>query len=322
MKQTKNLLAFDFGASSGRAVLGRFDGEKLTLEELHRFSNDPVKLGDTLYWDVLRLFYEIKQSLLKAKAVCTPDSIGIDTWGVDFGLLDADEHLLENPVHYRDTRTAGIFDRAFSRLSKEELYRITGNQLMEINTVFQLAALREARPALLEQAQTLLFMPDLFSFMLTDEKHTEYSIASTSQLLDAQTRTWSPAVLENFGIPRTLLPEIVPTATPIGTLHADLCEELGISASRVIAVAGHDTQLRHLVVARHRIGRAAYQCANRRLQHHQRGRLRRQSLVSEKHHRSVAHTGNAPSVAERGRKSLFCRNGKARACRARTPKLY
>ena len=114
MKQTKNLLAFDFGASSGRAVLGRFDGKKLTLEELHRFSNDPVKLGDTLYWDVLRLFHEIKQSLLKAKAVCTPDSIGIDTWGVDFGLLDTDEHLLENPVHYRDARTAGIFNRAFS----------------------------------------------------------------------------------------------------------------------------------------------------------------------------------------------------------------
>ncbi len=242
MKQPKNLLAFDFGASSGRAVLGRFDGKKLTLDELHRFSNDPVKLGDTLYWDVLRLFHEIKQALLKAKAVCTPDSIGIDTWGVDFGLLDADGHLLENPVHYRDTRTAGIFDRAFSRLSKEELYRTTGNQLMEINTVFQLSALCETRPALLEQAQTLLFMPDLFSFMLTGEKHTEYSIASTSQLLDAQTRTWSPAVLESFGIPRTLFPEIVPTATPIGTLRADLCEELGISASRVIAVAGHDTQ--------------------------------------------------------------------------------
>lgn len=242
MKQTKNLLAFDFGASSGRAVLGRFDGKKLTLEELHRFSNDPVKLGDTLYWDVLRLFHEIKQSLLKAKAVCTPDSIGIDTWGVDFGLLDTDEHLLENPVHYRDARTAGIFNRAFSRLSKEELYRITGNQLMEINTVFQLAALRETRPALLEQAKNLLFMPDLFAFMLTGEKHTEYSIASTSQLLDAQTRTWSPTVLESFGIPRTLFPEIVPTATPIGTLRADLCEELGIPASRVIAVAGHDTQ--------------------------------------------------------------------------------
>lgn len=242
MKQTKNLLAFDFGASSGRAVLGRFDGEKLTLEELHRFSNDPVKLGDTLYWDVLRLFFEIKQSLLKAKTVCTPDSIGIDTWGVDFGLLDAEDRLLENPVHYRDARTAGIFERAFSRLSKEELYRVTGNQLMEINTVFQLLSLRETRSALLERTKTLLFMPDLFAFMLTGEKHTEYSIASTAQLLDAQKRTWSPEVLENFGIPAHLFPDIIPTATPIGNLRADLCEELGISASRVIAVAGHDTQ--------------------------------------------------------------------------------
>lgn len=242
MNNTKNLLAFDFGASSGRAVLGRFNGEKLMLEELHRFSNDPVKLGDTLYWDVLRLFHEIKQSLLKAKSVCTLDSIGVDTWGVDFGLLDADDRLLENPVHYRDARTAGIFDRAFSYMSKDELYRITGNQLMEINTVFQLLALSEMRPALLEQAKTLLFMPDLFAFMLTGEKHTEYSIASTAQLLDAQSRIWSSLVLEKFGIPSTLFPDIVPTATPIGNLRADLCEELGISASRVIAVAGHDTQ--------------------------------------------------------------------------------
>lgn len=242
MNDTKNLLAFDFGASSGRAVLGQFDGERLTLRELHRFPNDPVKLGDTLYWDVLRLFHEIKQSLLKAKAVCSPDSIGIDTWGVDFGLLDADGRLLENPVHYRDARTAGIFDRAFSRMSKEELYRITGNQLMEINTVFQLLSLCENRPALLERAKILLFMPDLFAFMLTGEKHAEYSIASTSQLLDAQKRTWSPAVLESFGIPARLFPEIIPTATPIGVLRADLCEELGIPASRVIAVAGHDTQ--------------------------------------------------------------------------------
>lgn len=242
MKKTKNLLAFDFGASSGRAVLGQFDGEKLTLQELHRFSNDPVKLGDTLYWDVLRLFFEIKQSLLKAKTVCTPDSIGIDTWGVDFGLLDADDRLLENPVHYRDARTANIFDRAFGKISKEELYRITGNQLMEINTVFQLLSLCENRPALLERAKTLLFMPDLFAFMLTGEKHTEYSIASTSQLLDAQSRTWSAHILDTFGIPKHLFPDIVPTATPIGDLRADLCEELGISASRVIAVAGHDTQ--------------------------------------------------------------------------------
>lgn len=242
MNNTKNLLAFDFGASSGRAVLGRFDGEKLTLEELHRFSNDPVKLGDTLYWDVLRLFHEIKQSLLKAKAVCVPDSIGIDTWGVDFGLLDAEDRLIENPVHYRDARTAGIFDTAFGKIPKDELYRITGNQLMEINTAFQLLSLREARPALLERAKTLLFMPDLFAFMLTGEKHAEYSIASTSQLLDAKTRTWSPRILESFGIPATLFPAIVPTATPIGCLRADLCEELGIPASRVIAVAGHDTQ--------------------------------------------------------------------------------
>lgn len=242
MKKTYRLLSFDFGASSGRAVLGTFDGETLDLQEIHRFQNDPVTVNGTMYWDILRLFFEVKQALIKSKAYGALDGIGVDTWGVDFGLLDADGRLLENPVHYRDARTAGMLEKAFEYLPKSEFYSITGNQFMEINTAFQLLSLRETRPALLERAETLLLMPDLFNFMLTGKKCTEYSIASTSQLLDAKQRVWSKQVISALGLPERLFIEIVPTATKVGTLQPDLCEELGLTPAEVIAVAGHDTQ--------------------------------------------------------------------------------
>lgn len=242
MKKTYQLLSFDFGASSGRAVLGTYNGETLELQEIHRFSNDPVILGGTMYWDVLRLFFEIKQALVKSKAYGALDSIGVDTWGVDFGLLDKDGRLLENPVHYRDARTAGMLEKAFKYLPKSAFYGITGNQFMEINTAFQLLSLKENRPELLDRAETLLLMPDLFNFMLTGKKCTEYSIASTTQLLDAYGRVWSEKVLSALGLPKRLFTEIVPTASPVGVLHPDLCEELGVPAAQVIAVAGHDTQ--------------------------------------------------------------------------------
>ena len=134
----KKVLAFDFGASSGRAILGTFDGEKITLEEIHRFSNDPVKVGHTFYWDVLRLFHEIKQGILKAKQHGNIDSIGIDTWGVDFGLIDEKGYLLENPVHYRDERNVGMIEEARKYMSKAEMYDRTGIQFMDFNTLFQL----------------------------------------------------------------------------------------------------------------------------------------------------------------------------------------
>lgn len=242
MKKTYRLLSFDFGASSGRAVLGTFDGEKLDLQEIHRFQNDPVTVNGTMYWDILRLFFEVKQALIKSKAYGALDGIGVDTWGVDFGLLDADGRLLENPVHYRDARTAGMLEKAFEYLPKSEFYSITGNQFMEINTAFQLLSLRENRPALLDRAETLLLMPDLFNFMLTGKKCTEYSIASTTQLLDAKQRAWSNRVISALGLPERLFTEIVPTATKVGALQPDLCEELGLTPAEVIAVAGHDTQ--------------------------------------------------------------------------------
>lgn len=240
--EQKRVLAFDFGASSGRAMIGTFDGDTITLEEIHRFSNDPVTVGDTMYWDVLRLFHEIKQGILKAKHAGGFQSIAIDTWGVDFGLLDQDGRLLENPIHYRDARTEGMVAKSFEKISKERFYEITGNQIMEINTAFQLLSLAEQRPQVLEQAQTLLFMPDLLNYMLTGICKTEYSIASTSQLLDAKKRVWSSEVIHALGIPERIFTEIVPSGTVIGTLRPEICEELGVEAVDVIAVAGHDTQ--------------------------------------------------------------------------------
>ena len=163
----KQVLAFDFGASSGRAMLGVYDGTKISIEEIHRFSNDPVIVGGTMYWDVLRQFFEIKQSLIKSKPFGKIDSIGIDTWGVDFALLDEYGQLLENPIHYRDGRTSGMLEKSFEKISKEEFYDITGNQFMEINTAFQLLALKERKSHLLERADVMLLMPDLFNYLLT-----------------------------------------------------------------------------------------------------------------------------------------------------------
>ena len=238
----KRILAFDFGASSGRAMIGTYNGETLELEEIHRFSNDPVIVNGTMYWDTLRLFYEIKQGIVKAKLAGGFDSIGIDTWGVDFGLLDKEGKLLENPIHYRDDRTKGMIEKSFEYLPKEKFYEITGLQFMELNTVFQLLALKEKRPDVLERADKLLLTPDLFAYFLTGVKSTEYSIASTTQLLDAKERTWSKEVLEALGLPEKIFTDIVPCGTVIGQLSDEICEELGVDKVDVVSVASHDTQ--------------------------------------------------------------------------------
>lgn len=239
---TKRVLAFDFGASSGRAIIGCFDGDKITLEEVHRFSNDPVSVGGTVYWDVLRLFYEIKQGIIKAKIAGGFDSIGIDTWGVDFGLIDSEGKLMENPVHYRDARTAGLVDEAFKTMPKEKLYGITGIQFMELNTLFQLISLKKYRPWMLERADKMLFMPDLFGYMLTGKMCAEYSIASTSQLIDLDKRTWSKKILDAFGIKESVFAPLVQPGTVLGELSKEICEECGVDPVPVISVCGHDTQ--------------------------------------------------------------------------------
>ncbi len=238
----KKVLAIDFGASSGRAIIGSFDGCKITLEEIHRYTNDPVSVNGTTYWDVLRLFHEIKQGLIKSKSYGEISSIGIDTWGVDFGLLDEHGDLLENPIHYRDLRTKGMVEEAYKAIPKDKLYGLTGIQFMELNTVFQLLSLSQKRPYLLEKADKLLFMPDLFSYMLTGEKYTEYSIATTSQLIDINTKSWCDEIFEKLNIPKRLMCDIVPSGTVIGKLSDCVCEECGLSKIDVVAVCGHDTQ--------------------------------------------------------------------------------
>lgn len=241
MEKGKNVLAIDLGASSGRAILGSFDGERIKLEELHRFLNEPVQLNQTLYWDILRLMHDIKIGLQKAAQV-TFHSIGIDTWGVDFGLLDEDGNLLENPIHYRDKRTEGMFELAFSLYDKERFYELSGNQLMEINTIFQLLSLKKSRKALLSQAKTLLLMPDLLNYFLTGVKVSEYSIASTTQMLDAKEKAWSKEIIQSLGLSESILTTIIEPGTVLSPIRKEILDELMIKPANVVAVAGHDTQ--------------------------------------------------------------------------------
>lgn len=241
MENGKNVLAIDLGASSGRAILGSFDGKRIKLEELHRFLNEPVQLNQTLYWDVLRLMHDIKIGLQKAAQVDF-QSVGIDTWGVDFGLLDEDGNLLENPVHYRDKRTEGMFDLAFSQYDKERFYELSGNQFMEINTVFQLLSLKNSRPRLLSQAKTLLLMPDLLNYFLTGEKASEYTIASTTQMLNAREKVWSKEIIHSLGLPEDILTNVIEPGTILSPIRTEILDELMIKPASVVAVAGHDTQ--------------------------------------------------------------------------------
>jgi rhamnulokinase/L-fuculokinase len=236
-------LAFDFGASSGRAILGIYDGKELKTEEIHRFSNDPVTVNGTFYWDVLRLFFEMKQSFAKCVAMghSDIDTIAIDTWGVDFGLLDKDGRLLDNPIHYRDTHSIGMPEKIFKVYDKQKMYDKTGIEFMNINTLFQLCSLKEKRPELLERAKTLLFMPDLLSYFLTGEKNVEYTIASTSQMLNARERRFDEEMLSDLGLDASILPEIVMPGAVRGKLSQELADEFGIARADVIATASHDT---------------------------------------------------------------------------------
>lgn len=237
----KTVLAFDLGASSGRAILGNMEDGKITLREVHRFENNGVRVCGTLYWDILYLFDQIKRGITAAKLAGGFDSIGIDTWGVDFGLLGHDGQLLSNPVHYRDSRTDGIMEQAFEIMDKDTIYAHTGTQFMNFNTLFQLFYLQKNKPELLEQADKLLFIPDLLAYFLTGEKKSEYTIASTSQMLNAQTGTWDAELLEKLGIPTHILCDIIQPGTQYGMLSEDICEELGVPSVPVVAVGAHDT---------------------------------------------------------------------------------
>ena len=242
MKKIK-MLAIDLGASSGRGIVGTFDGEKITLEENHRFPNEPVMVAGQYTWDIVRILHEIKTSIRKCATSEDRDidSIGIDTWGVDFGFLDKRGHLLANPVHYRDLRTVGIPAYSEAYVSAEEVYDITGIQVLELNSLYQLLAVQKNSPELFDIATDMLFVPDLLNYFLTGYKQTEYTIASTSQLLDAKKRDWSRELIKKFGLPEKLFSKIVPPGTVCGNFLPSLSEEFGGINPKVISVAAHDT---------------------------------------------------------------------------------
>ena len=247
MSESKlKMLAIDLGASSGRGIIGEFDGKKLSLRENHRFSNNPVNINGSFMWDILRIFYEIKNSLRKC-AVSNIDgdknikTIGIDTWGVDFGLLDKTGQLVENPYNYRDKRTDDVNIEAYKRISKDKLYNITGMQYLQFNTIFQLLALSDKRPHVFDNAETLLMIPDLLNYFLTGVKKTEYTIASTTSLLNAKKRTWEKELFAPMGIPERLFTEIVEPGNILGGMLPEVLDDVGNIKSKIVNVAGHDT---------------------------------------------------------------------------------
>lgn len=236
----KVYLAVDFGGGSGRVMAGWLENGRIVMEEVHRFGNRQVRLGGHLYWDFPALFEDMKAGLKAAAAKgYNVVSIGIDTWGVDFGLVDRDGALLGNPVCYRDERTAGVTDELSKILAPTDRYRATGIQAMEINTLSQLYSMKGS--AQLEAADKLLFMPDLFAYFLTGVANNEYSIASTSELLDAKAREWSWETIRAFGLPEGIFGEIVMPGTLRGKLRSDIAEETGLGEVNVVAVGSHDT---------------------------------------------------------------------------------
>ena len=243
MPHSIDYLAFDLGAESGRAVLGRFDGDTLHLDTLHRFPNGPVVVMGRLYWDVLRLWTEMKQglALYRREQGADLDGIGLDTWGVDFALLGADDGLLANPRHYRDPRTDGMLEAAFARVPREEIFEATGIQFMQINTLYQLLAMRLGGDPTLDAARTLLMMPDLINYWLTGAKVCEFTDATTTQFYDPRRRAWARPLLGRLGLPTDVLPPVVEPGTVLGPLLPPLAEEVGLEGAAVIAPACHDT---------------------------------------------------------------------------------
>lgn len=228
------VLAFDFGASNGRAIVGDFDGKQLKMEVVHRFPNSPVEKDGGLYWDFEKLFSEVKAGLEKCGDVV---SVGVDTWGVDFGLLDKDGKLLRDPRNYRDEYSVPMIELARERAGKSELYKKTGIQTLYYNSLFQLMAVNELEPELMEKVDKFLFVPDLVNYMLTGEKCVEYTIASTSQMINAKSREWDFELIEKVGLPKKIFLPVKKTGETIGELKA----EYNHPGTKVIAVGSHDT---------------------------------------------------------------------------------
>jgi rhamnulokinase len=231
-------LAFDLGAESGRAVLGQLQSGALVLDEVARFPNEPVRTNGSIQWDVLRLWLEMRRTFDRLDGTYL-DSVGLDAWGCDFALLGERGNLLENPYHYRDTRHDGAMDAVCQRFGREKIYAHTGSQIIPINTIFQLYAACQATPRLIDAAKSLAMVPDLLNYWLTGSLQSEYTIASTSQMVDARTRTWARPLLGDLGLPDHLLLPLVEPGALLGELRPEVNRSLG--GTPVVAPACHDT---------------------------------------------------------------------------------
>ena len=243
MMQKQVYLGIDIGAESGRVMAGLWNGKTIRLEQVHRFPNGPVLLADSLRWDVLRLWLEIQDGLALAaeKYGKSIVSVGADTWGVDFVLLDKQDEILGQPYHYRDARTRGGLERAFKTVPRAEIFAQTGLQFMELNSLYQLLAWKRHSPSILDAADCLLFMPDFFHWCLCGSRVAEFTIASTSQFMQPLKRNWSLAMLRKFGLPTHFLPKIVTPGTRLGVIRKSLAVSTGLAGVKVVAPPSHDT---------------------------------------------------------------------------------
>lgn len=248
MSQFASVLAFDLGASSGRALIGEMrpspEGEmKLSVKELHRFPNYAVQVGSHLHWDILYLLKEIKYAIKKAfQEGYTPRTFGVDTWGVDFGLLDANGELIGLPYHYRDPHTEGLIEELNEKIGGNVLFKQSGLQFMMFNTLYQLYAMVKAKSPKFEIAQTLLLTPDLLVYLLTDQKVCEFTMATTTALYNPTTQSWNKELMQTLGIPKHLFVDAIQPGTIIGPLSKLVCEELDVPAVDAVAVCTHDTE--------------------------------------------------------------------------------
>ena len=241
-KAVTSVLAFDLGASSGRAMIGQWDGELLQLEEIHRFPNDPVLVGERLQWDILRLYHEIKQGILKAKQKKIQlQSLGIDSWAVDFGIIGSHGELIENPTHYRDRRNNGVMEKVSNQLGKERIFARTGIQFQPFNTLYQLVAMKQTDSFALKHGKKLLMIPELLRYFLTGEMHSEFTNVTTTQMYNPISGNWDRDLLDILGLPSELLVDIVAPGSVVGRLQPSVCEDLGVNSIAVIAVGEHDT---------------------------------------------------------------------------------
>jgi len=241
MRKTVNCAAVDLGASGGKVMLGRFNGARIKLDAVYRFPNGPVQGGKHIYWDVRRLFGEVKKGLGMAAADGSLVSIGLDAWGNDFCLLDSAGELIENPHSYRDPRTDGVMEKALINMPRQDIYNHTGVQFMQHNTLFQIYSMVLDKSPLLERAATYLMIADLFNYWLCGIKACELTNATTTQFYDPMEGGWCLSILEAFQIPSRIMPPIVQPSTELGMLKKDLCDELGLPRLPVIAVGTHDT---------------------------------------------------------------------------------